>query len=49
MLAWPVVGRRPTANGHEPQAWLTDVPMCLPITLDRDIDTLLPHCWRSIA
>ena len=30
------------ANGHEPQAWLTDVLPRLPTTLDRDIDTLLP-------
>ncbi len=30
------------ANGHEPQAWLTDVLTRLPTTLDRDIGTLLP-------
>jgi len=30
------------ANGHEPQAWLTDVLTRLPTTKDRDIDTLLP-------
>ena len=34
------------ANGHEPHAWLTDVLTRLPTTLDRDIDTLLPHHWR---
>jgi hypothetical protein len=34
------------ANGHEPQAWLTDVLTRLPTTLDRDIDTLLPHSWK---
>lgn len=33
-------------NGHEPLAWLTDVLTRLPITLDRDIDTLLPHRWK---
>jgi transposase len=30
------------ANGHEPQAWLTDVLTRLPTTKDRDIGTLLP-------
>jgi transposase len=35
------------ANGHEPHAWLTDVLTRLPTTRDRDIDTLLPHRWRS--
>ena len=30
------------ANGHEPQAWLTDVLTRLPTTKNRDIDTLLP-------
>jgi transposase/uncharacterized small protein (DUF1192 family) len=34
------------ANGHEPHAWLTDVLTRLPTTLDRDIDTLLPHSWQ---
>ena len=34
------------ANGHEPQAWLTDVLTRLPTTLDRDITSLLPHCWK---
>lgn len=33
------------ANGHEPQAWLTDALTRLPITLDRDIGMLLPHRW----
>ena len=33
------------ANGHEPHAWLTDVLTRLPSTLDRDIDSLLPHRW----
>lgn len=37
------------ANGHEPQAWLTDVLTRLPTTHDRDIGTLLPHSWRPIA
>ena len=36
-------------NGHEPQAWLTDVLTRLPTTLDRDIDALLPHSWQPIA
>ena len=31
------------ANGHEPHAWLTDVLTRLPTTLDRDIESLLPH------
>lgn len=34
------------ANGHEPHAWLTDVLTRLPTTLDRDIETLLPHRWQ---
>jgi transposase len=37
------------ANGHEPQAWLTDVLTRLPTTLVRDIATLLPHTWQPIA
>ncbi len=37
------------ANGHEPLAWLTDVLTRLPTTLDRDIDTLLPHRWKPAA
>lgn len=37
------------ANGHEPYAWLTDVLTRLPTTLDRDIDTLLPHRWKPVA
>ncbi len=37
------------ANGHEPLAWLTDVLTRLPTTLDRDIDTLLPHRWKPTA
>jgi transposase len=37
------------ANGHEPLAWLTDVLTRLPTTLDRDIDTLLPHHWKPAA
>ena len=37
------------ANGHEPQAWLTDVLTRLPTTLDRDIGTLLPCSWQPIA
>lgn len=34
------------ANGHDPHAWLTDVLARLPTTLDRNIDTLLPHHWQ---
>ncbi len=34
------------ANGHEPHAWLTDVLTRLPTTLDRDIESLLPHRWQ---
>ena len=34
------------ANGHEPNAWLTDVLTRLPTTKDRDIGTLLPHTWQ---
>ena len=34
------------ANGRDPHAWLSDVLTRLPTTLDRDIDTLLPHCWQ---
>lgn len=37
------------ANGHEPYAWLTDVLTRLPTTLDRDIDSLLPHRWKPAA
>ena len=37
------------ANGHEPQAWLTDVLTRLPTTFDRDIDTLLPYRWSRDA
>ncbi|MGH8127635.1 MAG: IS66 family transposase, partial [Gammaproteobacteria bacterium] len=37
------------ANGHEPHAWLTDVLTRLPITKDRDIDSLLPHRWTPTA
>ena len=37
------------ANGHEPHAWLTDVLTRLPTTLDRDIDSLLPHLWKPVA
>jgi transposase len=33
------------ANGREPHAWLSDVLARLPTTLDRNIDTLLPHRW----
>lgn len=35
------------ANGVDPHAWLTDVLTRLPTTLDRDIETLLPHRWKS--
>ena len=37
------------ANGHEPHAWLTDGLTRLPTTLDRDIDSLLPHRWKPTA
>jgi transposase len=37
------------ANGHDPQAWLTDVLTRLPTTLDRDLDALLPHRWQPSA
>ncbi len=37
------------ANGHDPHAWLTDVLTRLPTTLDRDIDSLLPHRWKPAA
>jgi len=37
------------ANGHEPQAWLTDVLTRLPSTLDRDIDILLPCSWQPVT
>lgn len=37
------------SNGHEPHAWLTDVLTRLPTTLDRDIDSLLPHRWTPVA
>lgn len=35
------------ANGHDQHAWLTDVLTRLPTTLDRDIETLLPHRWKA--
>jgi len=35
------------ANGHDQHAWLTDVLTRLPTTLDRDIETLLPHRWEA--
>lgn len=34
------------ANGHDPHAWLSDVLEGLPTTLNRDIDSLLPHRWK---
>lgn len=34
------------ANDHDPHAWLTDVLTRLPTTLDRDIEDLLPQCWK---
>jgi hypothetical protein len=37
------------ANGHEPQARLTDVLTRLSTTLDRDIATLLSHTRQPIA
>lgn len=37
------------ANGHDPHAWLTDVLTRLPTTLDRDLDSLLPHRWTTAA
>jgi transposase len=35
------------ANGHDPHAWLSDVLERLPTTKDRDIGSLLPHCWAA--
>ena len=35
------------ANGIEPHAWLTDVLIRLPTTLDRDIEDLLPITWKQ--
>lgn len=37
------------ANGHDQHAWLSDVLTRLPTTLDRDIETLLPHRWKQGA
>jgi len=37
------------ANGLDPHAWLTDVLTRLPITLDRDISTLLPLPGHWVA
>jgi transposase len=37
------------ANGHCPHAWLSDVLIRLPTTLDKDIGDLLPHRWRPTA
>ena len=37
------------ANDHDPHAWLTDVLTRLPTTLDRDLDSLLPHRWTPAA
>jgi transposase len=34
------------ANGHDPHAWMSDVLTRLPMTLDRDIQTLLPYGWK---
>lgn len=37
------------ANAHDQHAWLTDVLTRLPTTLNRDIETLLPHRWKAGA
>lgn len=37
------------ANGHDQHAWLSDVLTRLPTTLDRDIESLLPHRWKAGA
>jgi hypothetical protein len=37
------------ANGHNPYAYLRDVLTRLPVTKAKDIDSLLPHCWRPQA
>lgn len=37
------------ANGHDQHAWLTDALTRLPTTLDRHIETLLPHRWKAGA
>ena len=46
LLAQVIVAK---ANDHEPHGWLTDVLTRLPTTLDRDIDSLLPHLWQLDA
>ena len=33
------------ANGHNPRQYLEDVLRRLPATLDKDLQTLLPHHW----
>jgi len=35
------------AQGHNPRAYLEDVLRRLPTTLDKHLDTLLPHRWTS--
>lgn len=37
------------ANGHNPRLYLEDVLRRLPTTLDKHLDTLLPHRWASPA
>jgi hypothetical protein len=34
-------------NGHDPWAYLKDVFDRLPTLKNRDLDSLLPHNWRS--
>jgi len=37
------------ANGHNPRVYLEDVLRRLPTTLDKDLDTLMPHRWAPLA
>lgn len=37
------------ANGHNPRVYLEDVLRRLPTTLDKHLDTLLPHRWTPLA
>lgn len=37
------------ACGHNPYAYLRDVLTRLPTTLNRDIDSLLPHRWKPLG
>ncbi|MDZ4116106.1 MAG: IS66 family transposase [Xanthomonadaceae bacterium] len=37
------------ANGHNPRVYLQDVLTRLPTTLDKHLDTLLPHRWAPLV